>query len=111
MSEHLIQEAPVERDGNGWWWHPGLAEFGDPDDGEAYLEAFEAWIAEQRLQVCSVEMEADPSAPADHPYWQDECHCLGWEPTPPEPRDGWFVLCIADTENGPCCWWARRVEE
>lgn len=104
----MIEAARVERDGNGWWWHPDLPDFGDPDDHERYVAAYDAWIAKQGLRVFSIDMEGD--GPEDHPYWSGDCQCNGWEPSAP-PGDGWFVLCIADTEIGPVCWWVRREGE
>lgn len=98
--ESLIQAVPVERDGNGWWTHPGLPDAAD--DPQVIAE----WLKRQRLRVRSVLLE---DVDGEHPYWSGECHCRGWEPIRPE-GEGWFCLCILDSESGPVCWWVRRVD-
>jgi len=35
---------------------------------------------------------------------------LGWEPSKPA-GDGWHLIAINDTEDGPMAWWARPVKE
>jgi hypothetical protein len=50
-------------------------------------------------------MDSDLDA---HPYWEvGEAHCLGWNPETPI-DDGWFLLGIFDTDDGPYVQWARR---
>lgn len=34
--------------------------------------------------------------------------CSYWEPSKPD-GEGWFCLAIYDTDDGPSCWWGRRV--
>jgi len=94
----LIQPVTVDRDQDGWWDHPEL-----PDFDEDYT-AFEAWIAEQRLELKQWHMESDIHE--HHPYDDGECHCLGWDPVAPGPE--WFLLGIFDSEDGPCVSWACR---
>lgn len=103
MSVELIEAVSVVRDGNGWWGHPGLPDFGE--DVAAYHE----WLLAQGLEVRSVSLWFDWEGDGEHPYWAGEAHCRGWEPSLPR-GDGWWCLCIGDTEEGPVCWWVRRRE-
>ncbi|MNP66760.1 hypothetical protein D3C76_1625040 [compost metagenome] len=97
--EKLIGPVEVVRDADGYWYHPDIPEF-DED-----AEAWKAWLEAQGLKVIGWHMESDLEA---HPYWDEEaCNCLGWEPETP-PDDGWFLLGIFDTDNGPYVQWARR---
>ncbi|ROL64928.1 hypothetical protein [Pseudomonas vranovensis] len=84
--------------------HPDLPDF-DEGDGEKC----KAWVAQQGLQVVMVHLETDaPEDIADRYFASDEPHCGYWEPSKPE-GDGWFCLAIHDTDDGPVCWWGRRV--
>lgn len=95
----LIQPAQVERDGDGYWYHPGIPDF-DEDH-----EAWNAWLEAQGLKVIGWHMESDLES---HPYWDEEaCHCLGWDPEKP-PAYEFFLLGIFDTEDGPYVQWATR---
>ena len=103
--QQLIQPAPVERDVNGYWSHPGVPEF---DEGSVSEAA--AWTTAQGLELTSVHLESESD---DHPAYiayfdKEEGTCAAWEPPRPS-GEGWFILSIYDTEDGPICWWARRV--
>lgn len=100
----LIRPAVVRRDEYGMFQHPDLPDF-DEGDGEKC----KAWIAQQGLQLVMVHLETDaPEEIADRYFQSDEPHCGYWEPGKPE-GDGWFCLAIHDTDDGPVCWWGRRV--
>ena len=99
----LIQPAPVERDAQGWWSHPGIPNF-DED-----MNAWRAWIDAQGLDIKYKMLEDEPE---EHPVWrsyfEDESPSVAnWTVAPPK-GDGWFVLSIHDTEDGPVWVWARR---
>lgn len=111
MSEQieLIEALPVVRDELGFWTHPGIPDF--DEDGKAY----KAWLIAQGLKTSFVTLEdEDDSHPVRQAYWPDdpmqECSAsvVGWNPEPPT-GDGWFVLSIHDTEDGPYFVWARRI--
>jgi hypothetical protein len=96
---------PVEvvRDKDGWWFHPGVPDFGGDEDPAPYL----AWVKAEGFELKSWSMEGDLD---DHPYWDlasDECGCKGWDPESPGPE--WFLMGIFDTEDGPYVQWARRL--
>jgi hypothetical protein len=97
----LIQPAPVERDENGWWYHPSIPDFGGTEDPAPY----KAWAAEQGLELKTWCMDSDL---VWHPYFDGDGHCNGWEPESPGPE--WFLMGIFDTEDGPHVQWARRVQ-
>ncbi len=102
--QRLIRPAVVRRDEYGMFQHPDLPDF-DEGDGEKC----KAWVAQQGLQLVMVHLETDaPEEIADRYFQSDEPHCGYWEPGKPE-GDGWFCLAIHDTDDGPVCWWGRRV--
>jgi len=99
----LIDAVPVVRGENGDWSHPGLPSFEDEDIAPVYQ-----WLAEQQLIVTQVELEGDAPPEISERYFEaGEPDFSYWEPSKPT-GDGWFMLSIHDTEDGPCCWWAQR---
>jgi hypothetical protein len=90
----------VVRDENGYWYHPGIPAFDGGEDPEPY----HAWLKAQGLQLTWGSLDIDL---VDHPYWNGEANCIGWDPRSPGPE--WFLLGIFDTEDGPHVHWARRV--
>ncbi len=100
----LIALMAPARDDDGWWCHPGIPDF-DEDH-----QAYKAWLLAQGLETCfdSLESEED-SHPAYFAYYaQNACHVRDWTCEPPA-GDGWFILSIHDSEDGPQWVWARRV--
>lgn len=97
--EKLIGPVDVVRDEDGYWDHPNIPDF-DED-----AEAWKSWLDAQGLKVIGWHMDSDLES---HPYWEDgAAHCVGWVPEMP-PGDGWFLLGIFDTDDGPYAQWARR---
>ncbi|RMU96801.1 hypothetical protein ALP20_03388 [Pseudomonas coronafaciens pv. coronafaciens] len=77
------------------------------DEGDG--DKCKAWIAEQGLEVVKDELEyASDKAVADRYFEAGDPDCSYWEPDRPD-GEGWFCLAIHDTDDGPVCWWARRV--
>lgn len=100
----LIKHCVVRRDENGMFQHPEMPDF-DEGDGENC----KAWIAEQGLQVVMVELEYHSDEAVSERYFEaGDPDCSYWEPDRPD-GEGWFCLAIHDTDDGPVCWWARRV--
>jgi len=93
---------PVEvvRDDDGYWFHPGIPDFGGDEDPAPYS----AWMAKQGLERKGWHLDSDLE---DHPYQDGAAHCNGWDPKSPGPE--WFLTGIFDTEDGPYVSWARRV--
>ena len=99
----LIQPVPVVRDENGMFWHPELPSF---DEGEE--QKSKQWVADQGLSVLRVSLENADEAVADQYFESGDPDCSYWEPERPGGEE-WFCLSINDTDDGPVCWWARRV--
>ena len=100
----LIKHWPVKRDENGMFQHPDMPDF-DEGDGEKC----KAWIAEQGLQVKMVSLEYHSDQSVSERYFEaGDPDCSYWDPDRPDGED-WFCLAIHDTDDGPVCWWARRV--
>lgn len=100
----LIKSWPVKRDENGFFQHPDLPDF-DEGDGERC----KVWIAEQGLEVTKVELEYHSDQAVADRYFESEApDCSYWEPDRPD-GEGWFCLAIHDSDDGPVCWWGRRV--
>lgn len=101
----LIQPTEPKRDACGHWTHPDVPDF-DEDAG-----AYATWLKEQQLTTSTVWLESEA---ADHPayvsYFDNENGDISaWQPTPPT-GDGWFLLAIFETEDGPVATFARREE-
>ena len=51
--------------------------------------------------------DEDDSHSARKRYFEDgDPDLTEWNPAPP-PGDGWFILAIGDTEDGPQCYFVR----
>jgi hypothetical protein len=101
----LIQAAPVQRDAYGAWTHPSMPAF---DEGDA--DKYHEWVAEQGLEVVHYLLEDDDDAGAAHTECGNTGRYTTWAPVPPK-SNGWFMLAIDDTEDGPAVWWARRTNQ
>lgn len=112
MPEEMIaQIEPVEvvRDAEGWWFHPQYLAEPEFEDVE-YIprEQFEQYIAARGIEVTFTSMEGDNDEEFERYCETGDADCSRWTPTPP-PGDGWFILSIHDTEDGPVCVWGRKV--
>lgn len=109
----LIQPAPVQRDECGNWWHPDVPEFEGSDEAGPDAPKWKDWMREQGLEYCRFSLEdEDESHPVYQSYFEAEDPSPDfskWEPKPD--GDGWFMLAICDTEDGPQAWFARRVTQ
>ena len=103
-----LSPAPVARDEDGWWTHPEfLAEY----DDEITTEEYQAWCARKRIETSLTFMNDDASEEINERYGNDgACSCADWTITP-RAGAGWFMVSIHDTEDGPVCVWARRVDQ
>lgn len=104
MSDY-ITAVEVVRDSDGYWIHPDLPDF-DEDAG-----AYNEWLKVQSLETSFVWLESERD---DHPafisYFENaDLNISTWEPTPPD-GDGWFLICISDTDDGPAACYARRID-
>lgn len=88
----------VERDKDGWWWHPGIPDFGGGEDPAPYV----AWVKEQGL-----ELKGWNSGDETYDVPDEDAACTAWNPESPGPE--WFLMGIFETDDGPYVQWARRV--
>ncbi len=98
----LIEPAEVVRDEDGFFYHPCL-----PDDDNEFIPI--AWFTERGIETSAAEMEYDATPNEWDRYTETgEADCSYWEPSRPD-GDGWFILMIGDTEDGPQCVWGRPI--
>jgi hypothetical protein len=103
-----LSPAPVDRDAQGWWTHP---EFLSEYDDEITTEEYKAWCARKRIETSLTFMSSDAPEDINERYGNEgDCSCADWVITP-HPDAGWFAVSIHDTEDGPVCVWARRVDQ
>ena len=102
-----IQPMAVERSEDGWWTHPDMPEI-------ETSEQFNAWQAQQGFQLCIVMLDGDAGDGTEEAYktYFDAANadCSSWQPSKPE-GDGWFIVSIHDSEDGPACIWIRHPTE
>jgi hypothetical protein len=97
---------PVEcvRDEGGWFYHPI---FNCCDDNDEILPAnfFSAFGVETRTVMMEEDLDGDTFE-----EWVElgDIDISLWNPSRPD-GDGWFVLVIDDTEDGPRCIWGREL--
>ena len=106
MSTAKIAPAEVTRDEYGQWWHPDLPDWEEGTPGTVIRE----WISANGLEISNWVMEdmEDPKA-YEKAMAAPNGPCSVWNPEPPE-GEGWFLLGICDTENGPSCTWVRHID-
>ena len=111
MSVSQIHPVDVVRDSDGWFSHPQY--LAEPE--WEYIEFigredFDRYCAERGIEAAMTSMESDDLDMLGQYVELGLCHCRDWQPSRPE-GDGWFVLSIHDTEDGPVCVWGRRIEQ
>jgi len=111
-SGHPAQIEPMDvvRDAEGWWCHPHY--LGEPEweDMEYIpLDKYKAYIAARGIETTFTTMEGDNDEEFERYCETGDADCSRWTPTPPA-GDGWFMLSIHDTEDGPVCVWGRKVQ-
>lgn len=99
------------RDENGMTFHPDLdnERWEHPELGEEYLSAEALRDAGFESRQVAFEYDA-PEALRDRYYEGDDPDVSAWEPTSPE-GEGWALVGIWDTEDGPYAMFVRRIAE
>ena len=95
---------PVEpaRDKSGYYCHPAVPDF-DEDPN-----AIANWVYEQQLTINTQLLFDEPTdSEAFDNYFNQGGGAEKWQPDAPA-GDGWFMLALFDTDDGPVCWWARH---
>ena len=102
-----IQPMEPQRNEGGWWTHPDMPVI-------ETSEQFDEWQKQQGFQLCIVMLDGDAGDGAEEAYktYLDGAvaDCSAWQPSTPE-GDGWFIVSIHDTEDGPACIWIRHPTE
>lgn len=101
LSERLLAPRPVVRDEDGYLTHPAFPVCDEDMRADKFLAAFgiESYFV-------PMDGDADPEF-VEHYFDDDEADCSTWTPTPPE-GEGWSLLAIYPTEDGPYALFARR---
>lgn len=111
MTIKPIEPVEVVRDADGWFSHPQYMtepEFADVE--WLSQQEFDKYTSERGIETGITYMELDDDELYDRYVNDGLCECSAWEPSRPA-GDGWFVLSIHDTEDGPICVWGRRLQE
>ncbi|MCA6954677.1 hypothetical protein [Pectobacterium polaris] len=103
-SNRIMPLLPV-RDDMGFWCHPHRVD--TPfDEGSTLLE-MRSWYAELGMEVDYTYMNQFFCCDCVYDADIETYPARNWHPTPPEHGDGWILLSIFDTEEGPCAEWIR----
>ncbi|WP_414446828.1 hypothetical protein AB4851_08585 [Burkholderia sp. 22PA0099] len=100
LRESLLAPREIKRDAQGWLTHPAMPCCDEDVRADEFLAAF-------RIEAAFVGMESDPASEAYDTYFErGDADCSAWTPTPPT-GDGWMLLEIYDTEDGPYALFGR----
>lgn len=100
MAELFAADKLPARDENGWCTHPDLPEWDESESGADVL-------ARIGYEGDWVFMDGDADEKLVDAYFEDgEPSCAAWTPTKPE-GDGWLLVGIWDTEDGPVALFVR----
>lgn len=95
----MLQPVDVQRDAQGYWLHPQLADL--PEDA-----AIADHPAAEGMEFVGVPLEECDGEVAVGYFERGETDISGWHPPVPV-GPGWFVVAISDTDDGPWCIYAR----
>lgn len=101
----------IERDNQGWGCHSIVSRFRELLEDENREVGHWNEIPEAAGMEFSA-VHLDDGGSAENPIWEAYSFngdVSGWSPEPP-PGDGWFLVDIADTEDGPMATFARPRE-
>lgn len=114
MEIKQLVPAEVVRDDCGFWVHPEVIQYlcqviGDRES--MTKQEHEELITHFNINLQRVEMEWDCPEELSDKYWGDGDTDVvkDWQPTPPN-GNGWFLVSVNDTEDGPVAWWAKSRE-
>ncbi|TCL06850.1 hypothetical protein [Sodalis ligni] len=109
LTNQRIEPMEPQRDENGWWSHPDYI----PDlEEDALRVEFDVWLEVNGVECVARLMEDDlePGSPEAVAWESLDCDCSVWNPQPPE-GDGWFLVSVHDTEEGPSAVWLRKLSD
>ncbi|MEG1729587.1 MAG: hypothetical protein RR280_08630 [Bacteroidaceae bacterium] len=113
MQTQALQPVPVKRNDIGLWTHPVFDQYWEEKFGGAEGCSDDEWKEVLRhfdVVTCVVDMEQD--LPRDHEayisyFTEGNVDISKWNPSTPA-GEGWFLLSISMTEDGPTACWVRH---
>lgn len=97
----VVMGVPVVRDAEGHWSHPHFP-FGAAQDEMPLIPVARGL----GLEMDGILMDDTNTRDEVMERCRDG-NCSEWEPEPPE-GEGWFLVAIHETEDGPAAMWARQ---
>lgn len=109
MHNETISPMEPQRDSGGWWSHPDYIP--NLEEGALRVE-FDVWLEVNGVECVARLMEDDvePDSPVAQAWENGDADCSAWTPKPPE-GEGWFLVSIHDTEDGPSAVWLRKLPD
>ncbi len=101
LASELLAPRKILRDKDGHLQHPAIPALDESVCVDEFLGAF-------GLQTAFVDMESDDPAAMDRYLESQSTDCSYWTPSRPN-GEGWQLIEIYDTEDGPCAMYARRA--
>lgn len=95
----MLKAETVERDENGFWCHSALASLQEGDRIDKHPDLMDS-------ECAFIDMESNASDELNDRYVDGKAGAEEWTPTPPD-GEGWVLLAIYDTEDGPYACFAR----
>ncbi|WP_322068961.1 hypothetical protein [Paraburkholderia bannensis] len=99
LRKKLLAPREIVRNEDGYLTHPDFPICDEGTHAGKFLDAF-------GIDAEFVAMESDDPEAAERYFEAGEMHCSYWTPTPPE-GEGWLLLEIYETEDGPCALFGR----
>ncbi|MFP1891058.1 hypothetical protein ACLEEJ_00350 [Lonsdalea quercina] len=108
MKHEKITPVAVERDEYGYWTHPDYYAY---CDGREYIpkSEYDQWLKQIGMESVVVCLEYDDESLKQTMYFEWDPDVRGWEPPKPD-GEGWFIVSIHDTDDGPVCIWMREAK-
>ncbi|UUE96212.1 hypothetical protein [Comamonas thiooxydans] len=102
----MLDGQALVRDKDGIGFHPALPDF---DEGVKSSDFFAALGIELKGGMAENEMDSEAyEAMTGNGLTDDGDSYNVWTPKRPE-GDGWNLVAVFDTEDGPACWWMRDM--
>ncbi len=98
---HMLDGTTLVRDGMGCGDHPALPEL---DEGMKPKQFFDALGIELESVMAESQMDSDA-----YESMEEAADCSAWTPCAP-PGEGWALVAIFHTEDGPAAWWMREAK-
>ncbi|KOC30491.1 hypothetical protein GL58_21620 [Comamonas testosteroni] len=104
LRQSLLNGQPLVRDKDGIGFHPALPDF---DESTKCADFFAALGIELKGGMDENEMDSDAYEAMTENGLTDACdNYNAWTPMRPE-AEGWSLVAVFNTQNGPACWWMR----